>query len=54
MLTKQELHNLIENVLKPEQLDEMTFDQCMQKFRQYFQKSDSFKVCSTLCYLIES
>lgn len=26
----------------------------MQKFRQYFYKSDSFKVCSTLCYLIET
>ena len=29
MLTRQELSHLIEGVLQPDQLDEMTFDQCM-------------------------
>lgn len=32
----------------------MTFDQCIQKFNRYFVKSDWFKACSTLCYLIEA
>lgn len=54
MLTRQELSNLVEGVLAPESLDEQTFDSCMQKFRNYFSKADSFKVCSTLCYLIEA
>ncbi len=54
MLTKQELAHLIENVLQPDALDDMTFDQCMQKFRVHFQKADSFRVSATLCYLIET
>jgi hypothetical protein len=29
MLSKPELQNLIEGVLDPAQLDDMTFDQCM-------------------------
>lgn len=54
MLSKTELGNLIENVLDPNLLDELTFDQCMQKFHQQFKKSDTFRVCSAICYLIET
>jgi hypothetical protein len=54
MLTKKELTDLLEGVLQPETLEEQTFDRCMQKFGSLFQKADWFKVCSTLCYLIEA
>ena len=54
MLTKQELSNLLDGVLKPDTLDDQTFDRCMQKFSQSFQKTDWFNVCTSLCYLIEA
>jgi hypothetical protein len=54
MLTQQELENLLE-VLNPETIPEMTFDECMNKFSKSFnQKTDWFKACATLCYLIEA
>jgi hypothetical protein len=35
MLTQQELENLLE-VLNPETIPELTFDECMTKFGKYF------------------
>ena len=54
MLTKQELSNLIEDVLTHDQIDDFTFDQCIQRFSKHFAKPDWFKACTCLCYLIES
>lgn len=54
MLTKQELTNLIEDVLAHDQIDDFTFDQCIQRFSKHFAKPDWFKACTCLCYLIES
>jgi hypothetical protein len=42
-------------VLNPEVIPESTFDECMTKFNKFFnQKTDWFKACATLCYLIEA
>ena len=32
MLSKKELTDLLEGVLQPENLEDQTFDRCMQKF----------------------
>lgn len=48
------MENLLE-VLNPETIPESTFDECMNKFSKFFsQKTDWFKACATLCYLIEA
>lgn len=42
-------------MLNPETIPDSTFDECMNKFSKSFnQKTDWFKACSTLCYLIEA
>lgn len=49
MLSQHELNNLLE-VLSD---DTKTFEQCLSHFNRFFNKSEWFKACCSLSFLIE-